>query len=94
MLIVALSPHSFEPHVIAIKLFGVALASLSSGGGESSFLALTSYYSRLSLAGWSGGTGGAGLVGAGAYAFCDQCDWSSLPVQHYWPLLSYRLSCS
>jgi battenin len=43
------------------------LASLSSGGGELSFLGLTHYYGHFSLASWGSGTGGAGLVGAGAY---------------------------
>ncbi|KAI9804661.1 MAG: battenin CLN3 protein [Piccolia ochrophora] len=46
---------------------GVVLASLSSGGGELSFLGLTHYYGHSSLAAWASGTGGAGLVGAGAY---------------------------
>ena len=44
------------------------LASLSSGGGELSFLGLTHYYGHFALAAWGSGTGGAGLVGAGAYA--------------------------
>lgn len=47
---------------------GVILASLSSGGGELSFLGLTHYYGHFALASWGSGTGGAGLVGAGAYA--------------------------
>lgn len=47
---------------------GVMLASLSSGGGELSFLGLTHYYGHFALAAWGSGTGGAGLVGAGAYA--------------------------
>lgn len=46
---------------------GVILASLSSGGGELSFLGLTHYYGHFALASWGSGTGGAGLVGAGAY---------------------------
>lgn len=52
---------------VALKLFGVALASVSSGGGELSFLGLTHWYGRHGLAAWSSGTGAAGLVGAGAY---------------------------
>ncbi|KAG8626685.1 hypothetical protein KVT40_005630 [Elsinoe batatas] len=52
---------------VATKLFGIALASVSSGVGELSFLALTSFYGQASLAGWASGTGAAGLVGAGAY---------------------------
>lgn len=47
---------------------GVVLASLTSGGGELSFLGLTHYYGQMSLAAWGSGTGAAGLVGAGLYA--------------------------
>lgn len=43
------------------------MASLSSGGGELSFLGLTHYYGPFSLAAWGSGTGGAGLIGAGLY---------------------------
>lgn len=67
MLVIALSADSREGGGVAIKLFGVALASLSSGGGELSFLGLTHWYGQGSLAAWSSGTGAAGLVGAGAY---------------------------
>ncbi|KAF2460520.1 CLN3 protein-domain-containing protein [Lineolata rhizophorae] len=52
---------------IASRMCGVALASLSSGGGELSFLGLTHYYGPFSLAAWGSGTGAAGLGGAGAY---------------------------
>lgn len=64
MLMVALTPASRS---VAVKMIGVVLASLSSGGGELSFLGLTHYYGRASLAGWGSGTGAAGLVGAGLY---------------------------
>jgi battenin len=64
MLLIALTPGPS----IGIKMFGVILASLSSGTGELSFLGLTHYYGRFSLASWGSGTGGAGLIGAGAYA--------------------------
>lgn len=72
MLLIALSP-GYDPTVgadnpIASKMFGVVLASLSSGGGELSFLGLTHFYGPFSLASWGSGTGAAGLVGAGAYA--------------------------
>lgn len=78
MLLIALTPssvsaNSTEPSVvpdrkeILTKMGGVVLASLSSGGGELSFLGLTHYYGRFSLASWGSGTGGAGLIGAGAY---------------------------
>lgn len=68
MLIVSLTPPRQDSAAIAIKMGGVMLASLSSGGGELSFLALTHYYGHFALASWGSGTGGAGLVGAGAYA--------------------------
>ncbi|WEW57185.1 battenin CLN3 protein [Emydomyces testavorans] len=72
MLFVALSP-AYDPNNLAensisTKMLGVILASLSSGGGEMSFLGLTHFYGHFSLASWSSGTGAAGLVGAGAYA--------------------------
>lgn len=64
MLMVALTPPSKS---VAVKMVGVVLASLSSGGGELSFLGLTHYYGQVSLAGWGSGTGAAGLAGAGLY---------------------------
>lgn len=78
MLLIALTPSSVLPgpgevptrpatSEILVKMSGVVLASLSSGGGELSFLALTHFYGPSSLAAWGSGTGGAGLVGAGAY---------------------------
>ncbi|KAF2277680.1 batten's disease protein Cln3 [Westerdykella ornata] len=68
MLVIALTPPLHDPRTIAIKMFGVILASLSSGAGELSFLGLTHYYGHFALAAWGSGTGGAGLIGAGAYA--------------------------
>ncbi|KAF1809201.1 protein btn-1 [Eremomyces bilateralis CBS 781.70] len=68
MLLIAVSPPSHNPVSIAVKLLGIMMASLSSGGGELTFLALTHFYGKGSLAMWSSGTGGAGIVGAGAYA--------------------------
>ncbi|SMN21818.1 similar to Saccharomyces cerevisiae YJL059W YHC3 Vacuolar membrane protein involved in the ATP-dependent transport of arginine into the vacuole and possibly in balancing ion homeostasis [Maudiozyma saulgeensis] len=50
-----------------ICLFGVGLASLSSGFGEVTFLQLTHTYKEVSLNGWSSGTGGAGLLGSAIY---------------------------
>lgn len=64
MLLIALTPAT---QTVAVKLVGVVLASLSSGGGELSFLGLTHYYGHMSLAAWGSGTGGAGLAGAGLY---------------------------
>lgn len=68
MLLVALTPTYAEGGTVSTKLAGIVLASLSSGGGELSFLGLTHFYGHFSLASWSSGTGAAGLVGAGAYA--------------------------
>lgn len=71
MLLVALSPSAADPNVdggsISVKMLGVILASISSGGGELSFLGLTHFYGPFSLAAWGSGTGGAGLIGSGAY---------------------------
>jgi battenin len=68
MLIIALTPPLQDSRTVAIKMCGVMLASLSSGGGELSFLGLTHFYNSFALAAWGSGTGGAGLIGAGAYA--------------------------
>lgn len=76
MLLIAMTPPSKS---VAIKMIGVVLASLSSGGGELSFLGLSHYYGQLSLAGWGSGTGAAGLVGAGMYVVVT--DWWGLSVQ-------------
>jgi len=67
MAIIALTPDNTNSLNLTFKLSGVALASLSSGGGELSFLGLTHHFGHSSLAAWSSGTGAAGLVGAGAY---------------------------
>jgi battenin len=64
MVLIALTP---PDRTVSIKLVGVIIGSLSSGGGELSFLGLTHYYGPFSLAAWGSGTGGAGLVGAGLY---------------------------
>jgi battenin len=68
MLLIALSPAHTDGSTIGTKMLGVILASLSSGGGELSFLGLTHFYGPVSLAAWGSGTGGAGLLGAGVYA--------------------------
>ena len=64
MLTVALSPS----RDVGVKVVGILLANISSGAGEVNFLALTHFYGPCSLAAWGCGTGGAGLLGAGAYA--------------------------
>lgn len=68
MLLIALTPSYTDGGTISTKMAGVILASLSSGGGELSFVGLVHYYGPFSLAAWGSGTGGAGLIGAGAYA--------------------------
>ena len=68
MLLVALTPSYTDGGTITTKMAGVVLASVSSGGGELSFISLTHFYGPFSLALWGSGTGGAGLIGAGAYA--------------------------
>ncbi|XP_007421490.1 battenin [Python bivittatus] len=49
------------------SLLGVVLASISSGLGEITFLALTSFFNSAVISAWSSGTGGAGLIGALSY---------------------------
>ena len=79
MLLIALTPAYTDGGTISTKMAGVILASLSSGGGELSFLGLTHFYGPLSLAAWGSGTGAAGLVGAGAYALATTA--LRMPVQ-------------
>ncbi|PHH71419.1 hypothetical protein CDD82_6530 [Ophiocordyceps australis] len=76
MLLLALTPPSDSP---AVKMVGVAMASLSSGMGEMSFLGLSHFYGQVSLVGWGSGTGAAGLVGAGLYVVLTE--WWRLSVQ-------------
>lgn len=66
--LVAATPGYADGGTITTKMFGIVLASLSSGIGELSFLGLTHFYGTWSLAAWSSGTGAAGLVGAGLYS--------------------------
>jgi battenin len=87
MLLIALTPASMDSKTIGIKMFGVVLASLSSGGGELSFLGLTHFYGHFSLAAWGSGTGGAGLVGAGVYVIAT--DWIGLSVRTSLLLFSF-----
>ncbi|KAH0626574.1 hypothetical protein JD844_001636 [Phrynosoma platyrhinos] len=49
------------------SMAGVVLASISSGLGEITFLALTSFFDSAVVSAWSSGTGGAGLIGALSY---------------------------
>ncbi|ODV78552.1 protein BTN1 [Suhomyces tanzawaensis NRRL Y-17324] len=64
MLVISLS------HAIPLKIVGIALASLSSGLGESTFLQLTHFYrEEWAIGGFSSGTGGAGLFGSFLFMF-------------------------
>ena len=49
-------------------LLGVIFASIASGFGEITFLSLTASYHKSTVAGWSSGTGAAGVAGALVYA--------------------------
>lgn len=77
MLAVALSPNGTGPEAISGKMAGIVIGSVASGIGETNFLSLVHYYGPYSLAAWGSGTGGAGLVGAGCYAFATTAlGWS------------------
>lgn len=82
---------------VGTSIMGVVLASVSSGLGEISFLALTAFYPSEVVSWWSSGTGGAGLLGALSYLGLTQAGLSprhtlllmlSLPLAM---LLSYYL---
>ncbi|KAK9473573.1 batten's disease protein Cln3 [Dipodascopsis tothii] len=64
---------------IGARLFGVALASASSGLGELTFLALTHFYPPVTMLAFSSGTGGAGLVGSFCYLMLTT--WLRLSVR-------------
>lgn len=86
---------------VPIKLFGIAIASLSSGLGEISFLSLTHFYGMVSISGFSSGTGGAGLVGSFVYLVLTT--WiqlsvkatlllfSIVPITFGWPFIIFFL---
>ncbi|XP_030066022.1 battenin isoform X1 [Microcaecilia unicolor] len=82
---------------ITVSLLGVVFASISSGLGEISFLGLTAYYHRDVVAGWSSGTGGAGIIGALSYlgltwaGFSPQCTLLVMLVIPVVMLCSYFL---
>uniref|UniRef100_A0A8C3HF64 Battenin n=1 Tax=Chrysemys picta bellii TaxID=8478 RepID=A0A8C3HF64_CHRPI len=66
----------FYIHLLCVPP-GVVLASVSSGLGEISFLALTAFYPRYWVVScWSSGTGGAGLLGALSYLGLTQAGLS------------------
>lgn len=61
------------------RLFGVILASISSGLGELSFLGMTHFYGEFAIPFWGSGTGAAGLLGAGMYVAATS--WLGLSVR-------------
>ncbi|CAM4580083.1 battenin isoform X1 [Caretta caretta] len=61
---------------VGMSIGGVVLASISSGLGEISFLALTAFYPSEVVSCWSSGTGGAGLLGALSYLGLTQAGLS------------------
>ncbi|TGZ81337.1 batten's disease protein Cln3 [Ascodesmis nigricans] len=64
---------------LSSRLFGVVLASVSSGLGELSFLGMTHYYGPFAVPFWGSGTGAAGLLGAGLYVLATS--WLDLSVR-------------
>lgn len=62
---------------VPVSLLGVIFASISSGIGEITFLAFSSYYTKVVISFWSSGTGMAGLAGSLAYAGMTQLGLSS-----------------
>uniref|UniRef100_A0A8C8S6E4 Battenin n=1 Tax=Pelusios castaneus TaxID=367368 RepID=A0A8C8S6E4_9SAUR len=61
---------------VGMSIGGVILASISSGLGEISFLALTAFYTSEVVSWWSSGTGAAGLLGALSYLGLTQAGLS------------------
>ena len=55
-------------HKVWLSIIGVIFASIGAGLGEITFLSLTTFYHRNVVSTWSSGTGGAGVLGALAYA--------------------------
>ncbi|GFR62223.1 battenin [Elysia marginata] len=55
-------------HKVWLSIIGVIFASIGAGLGEITFLSLTTFYHRNVVSMWSSGTGGAGVLGALAYA--------------------------
>lgn len=73
----------------AVPIFiGICLASLSSGVGELTFLALTHYYDQNAVHGFSSGTGAAGLVGS--FLFMLATTW--LHVSTRWTLILFSVT--
>ncbi|CAB3396523.1 unnamed protein product [Caenorhabditis bovis] len=75
---------------IAMSLTGVCLASLGQGIGEITFLAMAAHYIPETIAAWSSGTGGAGLIGSFSYALITQAGLlpsNALLIQLFIPVL-------
>eukprot|EP01135_Chromosphaera_perkinsii_P011679 Nk52_evm2s2474 gene=Nk52_evmTU2s2474 len=92
-LIVALSMAAFYivaflgPVNVWIGLVGVVCASIGTGIGEPTFLALTSYYHKNVVSAWSSGTGMAGVAGAGAYLLVH----TVAKLEPKWTLVAFSL---
>ena len=71
LLTVAYSPN------VGVSILGVVFASISSGVGEITFLAYSSYYRKSTISAWSSGTGMAGITGALAYAGLTQVGFTA-----------------
>lgn len=77
-----------------VAIFGVVLASMSSGFGEITYLALASHFSsfdllpspsqelRISIVGWSSGTGAAGILASSAYLVLTEPHIARLAPSH------------
>jgi battenin len=78
MLLVGLSSTARDASGITVKMAGIVLASMSSGGGELSFLGLTHYYGSSSLA-------------ALEHTLCSPRPSASAFVERSLPALSCRL---
>ena len=59
---------AFSDTSVALGITGVVCHSLSSGLGEITFLAFSSFFSTKCVSGWSIGTGVAGITASGLYA--------------------------
>lgn len=64
---------------LAYKMFGITLASLSTGLGEVTFLSLTHFYKTISLNAWSSGTGFAGIFGS--FNFMVMTTWLKISTK-------------
>eukprot|EP01097_Dermamoeba_algensis_P006098 TRINITY_DN3847_c0_g1_i1.p1 TRINITY_DN3847_c0_g1~~TRINITY_DN3847_c0_g1_i1.p1 ORF type:complete len:274 (-),score=33.83 TRINITY_DN3847_c0_g1_i1:1045-1830(-) len=69
-----------------LKVFGLVLASMGAGLGESSLLALTCHYPKSVINMWNSGTGAAGIVGSFVYLILTE--WAKFSSNHTLLLLS------